>query len=100
MNQPLELSPTEWQEIAQISEIRHLWGLADESPEEFAAQVYGVKFNFVSGGPGYVGDLFILQGDALTDAGPVVIIRDKAFADERQPNGYMRIVNPTSILDG
>jgi hypothetical protein len=40
-------------------------------------QSYCVKFDFVSGAPGYVGDLFIVQGDALTDAPPVSLNRDR-----------------------
>ncbi len=44
-------------------------------PEQFASRVYGVKFHFVSGGPGYVGDLFILQGDALSESAPIALIR-------------------------
>jgi hypothetical protein len=78
MNKPLELSPAEWQEIVQIQEIRDLQGLSDESPEEFASHVYGVKFDFVSGGPGYFGDLYILQGDALTEASPTVLVWESA----------------------
>ena len=35
--------------------------------------VYGVKFDFASGAPGYVGDLYILHGDALGE--PMVFIR-------------------------
>jgi hypothetical protein len=52
------------------------WGLDnDEDPDDFAARVYAAKFDFSSGGPGYVGDLYILQGDALTDAPPIVLRR-------------------------
>ena len=37
-----------------------------ETPEQFADMVYGVKFRFSPGmAPGYMGDLYILQGDAL-----------------------------------
>ena len=35
--------------------------------------VYGVKFDFVSGGPGYVGDRYILRGAVLGE--PMVLIR-------------------------
>jgi hypothetical protein len=59
-----------------IPAVRDDWGLTDETLEEFASSVYGVKFDFVSGGPGYFGDLYILQGDALTDVPPVVLIRE------------------------
>ena len=48
-------------------------GLDDEAPDEFADMVYGVKFDFVSGGPGYVCDLCILVGDAVGE--PMTIIR-------------------------
>jgi hypothetical protein len=36
--------------------------------------VYAVKYNFVSGSPGYVGDYFILAGDALGE--PVQLVRE------------------------
>jgi len=45
----------------------------DETPEQFADMVYGVRFDFTSGGPGYVGDLYILHGDSLGE--PTVLIR-------------------------
>jgi hypothetical protein len=74
MNKPLEISLAEWKEIIQVPEIRESWGIDDnESPEQFAEMVYGVKFHFISGGPGYVGDLYILQGDALGE--PMTLIR-------------------------
>lgn len=64
----------EWREIMQLPVIRESWGLEDsETPEQFAAIGYGVKFDFVSGGPGYVGDLYILCGDALRE--PMTLIR-------------------------
>ena len=77
--QPMEISPQEWQEILKIKVIKEMWGIWIEGPDaitakEFSEQVYGVKFDFVSGGPGYVGDVFILMGDALNE--PVTIIRD------------------------
>lgn len=74
-NKPLEVSPSEWQEIVELPRVRELWGLRDETAEEFAARVYGVKFNFISGGPGYAGEMFILQGDALTGESPLVLGR-------------------------
>lgn len=46
-----------------VPDVRESWGLdGSETPEDFAAMVYGAKFDFVSGGPGYVGDLYILHG--------------------------------------
>jgi hypothetical protein len=75
MNKPLEISIKEWTEIIQIPEVRGSWGLENETPEEFANMVYGVKFAFVSGSPGYVGDLYLLQGDYLTGDAPFLLIR-------------------------
>lgn len=64
----------EWKAIMQIPAIRESWGLeGNETPEQFSDMVYGVKFHFASGGPGYVGDLYILQGDALGE--PMTVIR-------------------------
>lgn len=74
MNKPQTISSSEWKEIMQLPAIRESWGLDEyDTPEDFADMVYGVKFDFVSGGPGYVGDLFILHGDALGE--PLTLIR-------------------------
>jgi hypothetical protein len=75
MNKPQEISLAEWKEIVQVPAIREAWGIQDdETAEQFADMVYAVKFDFVSGSaPGYVGDLYILHGDALGE--PMVLIR-------------------------
>jgi hypothetical protein len=75
MNKPQELSRNEWKEIIEIPAIREAWGIEDnETPEQFADMVYGVKFNFSPGmAPGYMGELYILQGDALGE--PMTVIR-------------------------
>jgi hypothetical protein len=75
MNKPQELSMQEWNAIMKIPAIRESWGLkGNETPEQFADMVYGVKFNFSPGmAPGYMGDLYILQGDALGE--PMTVIR-------------------------
>jgi hypothetical protein len=78
MNKPLEISIVEWKEIMQVPEVKESWGIQDgEKPEDFADMVYGVKFNFQSGSPGYVGELYILQGDVLTGDAPFLLIRDR-----------------------
>ncbi len=75
-NHPIRLTPAEWAEVAAFEQVQQDWGLsADVGPEEVAELIYGVKFNFVSGGPGYVGDLFLLQGDAAGEP-PMVLGRD------------------------
>jgi hypothetical protein len=66
----------EWKEIMAVPAIREAWGVeSDRTPDEFSSQVYAAKFKFVSGSPGYVGDLFILQGDVLTGDAPRVLRR-------------------------
>ena len=73
---PYQLTSAEWKEIITVPEVRDAWGLErDMTPDEFSSLVYAAKFKFVSGSPGYVGDLFILQGDALTGAAPMVLRR-------------------------
>ena len=42
------------------------------------SSIYAVKFDFVSGGPGYCGDLFTLHGDALGE--PINLIRNNQGA--------------------
>ena len=75
---PQLISPEEWREIIGLPAVREAWGLfEDTQPEEFAASVYGAKFDFVSGSPGYCGDLYILHGDALTEAGAMILGRDE-----------------------
>jgi len=43
--------------------------------EMLDTQVYAVKFKYQSGGPGYIGDLYILVGDTPDE--PVRLIRTK-----------------------
>jgi hypothetical protein len=64
---PHPLTPAEWKEVMTVPLVRESWGIEDDtSLEEFASLVYAAKFNFVSAGPGYIGDLIVLQGDVLT----------------------------------
>ena len=76
---PHALARSEWEEIMQVPVVRESWGIdGDTTLEDFMSQVYAAKFEFVSGSPGYVGDLFILQGDMLTGDPPFVTIRNRA----------------------
>jgi hypothetical protein len=77
MNRPQEISLAEWEEIRALPYIGQIWGLTeDETTEWFSSLVYGVKFDFVSGSPGYVGPLYILQGDVLTGDPPIVLVEE------------------------
>jgi hypothetical protein len=78
---PLEITSAEWQEIMQVPEVRDGWGLNDdETAEQVAQMIYGVKFNYATDGPGYAGDLFILQGGAI-DGPPLMLIRNKGVLE-------------------
>lgn len=72
---PIEISDGEWDEIMKVPEVIEGWGLDGSlSSEDFKRCVYGVKFDFTSGGPGYCGDVFILLGDGLEL--PMTLYRD------------------------
>ena len=78
-NNPQPITENEWKEIIALPAVREAWGLEDDvDPLEFASVVYGARFNFVSGAPGCVGDLYIIQGDAINEAAPVKLMRDRA----------------------
>ena len=75
-NKPLELSNQEKLEIANMKEIRDMWGAetAKEFVEYLEHTIYSVKFDFTSGSPGFCGDLITMYGDAL--AKPLTLIRN------------------------
>ena len=76
-NKPIALTNQEIKEIAGIKDVQEMWGAenANEMVEILQHIAYAVKFNYVSGGPGYVGDYYIIQGDALGE-NPVQLIRE------------------------
>ena len=76
--QPKALTSKEIKEIAAMEDIQQMWGAenAAEMEEMLDTQVYAVKFTYQSGGPGYIGDLYILVGDTPDE--PVRLIRTKA----------------------
>ncbi len=81
-NKPMGLTKDEIKEIATIEGIQQMWGASNaaEMAKMLDTEVYAVKFHYQSGGPGYVGDYFILQGDALGE--PLELIRTKNGAIE------------------
>lgn len=78
-NSPHSLSASEWQELMAMPEVQESWGLeVGATLGNFATTVYAVRFNFVSDMmPGYVGDLYVLHGNALTGDAPFVFRRDE-----------------------
>ena len=72
---PHKLTEAEWREIGSLPVIRESWGLEEEQdPLDLALLAYGARFDFVSGSPGYVGNLYVLQGDAIGE--PMALRRD------------------------
>jgi hypothetical protein len=80
-NKPMALTSKEIKEMAAIEDIQQMWGAenAAEMEETLDTTVYAVKFDYMSGSPGYVGDYFILQGDALGEALELVRNKDGAI---------------------
>lgn len=76
-NKPQALTRTEIEEIAGMEDIRQMWGAESAAEMEgmLETSVYAVKFTYQSGGPGYVGDLYILLGDTPDE--PLRLIRVK-----------------------
>ncbi len=76
-NKPNALTSKEIKEIAAMEVVRQMWGAesAAEMEELLDTEVYAVKFKYQSGGPGYVGDLYILLGDTPDE--PLRLIRAK-----------------------
>lgn len=73
-HEPMQLSDTEWREIVAIPEVREGWGLADDTAvDDFKSLVYGAKFDYITGGPGYAGELYLIQDDSLET--PLAFIR-------------------------
>lgn len=80
-NEPVPIAPAVWNEIARIREVSEGYGLHDlpetERGQALQTCAYGAAFEqFVTGGPGYVGPLYIVQGDGFA-AGPQVFTRNR-----------------------
>jgi hypothetical protein len=83
---PHALRSEEWDEIAALAIVREGWGFyGAETGRDLSSIAYGARFEFTSGGPGYSGDLYFVQGDALGIA-PVLFIRDTT--GELRPSSY------------
>lgn len=83
-NDPRPLRREEWEEIAALEFVRDSWGLDPlfgSLGEQLSLFAYGARYDFASGGPGYVGDLYTIQGDAFGDA-PLQFFRNEKGAVE------------------
>ncbi len=77
-NKPMALSSADIQEIAAIEDIQQMWGAANaiEMAQLLDLDICAVKFpEYMTDGPGYSGELFVLMGGALEP--PLMLIREK-----------------------
>lgn len=66
---PHAISPEEWAELRDVTEVQESWGLEpDEDAESLANFIYGVRFDYQSDCPGYVGPLYLLVGGGHPNA--------------------------------
>jgi hypothetical protein len=73
-----DVTPEQWKELASVESIAQSFGVCEEADPGKALSecAYGVRFTFSPMTmPSYMGDLFILVGDAI-DA-PLSVIRDR-----------------------
>lgn len=77
MNKPHELTLQEWKEVANLRAIQESFGLEDE--EDLTAWLpryaYGVRFDYQTDCPGYVGPLYLLKGAGAPEISPLILIR-------------------------
>lgn len=78
MNKPYELTAKEWAELAAMKAVLEAWGIEDE--EDPAAWLpdwaYGVRFDYQTDGPGYLGPLYLLQGAGSPETSPMAFVRN------------------------
>lgn len=75
MNKPYELTAQEWAEVAAVREV--VEGFEDEpDPAVWLAEyAYGVRFDYQTDGPRYVGPLYLLQGAGAPETRPMAFVR-------------------------
>ncbi len=78
MNKPHELPPPqEWEEVAAVRAFQEAFGLEDETdPADWLSRyAYGVRFDYQTDCPGYVGPLYLLMGGGAPEISPLALIR-------------------------
>lgn len=81
-SKPVGLSSADIQEIASIEDIREMWGAENSAAmaDMLDADICAVKFpRYMTDGPGYAGELYLLMGGAL-EAPAMLIRRDGKLA--------------------
>lgn len=76
---PHQITPTEWAEIRDFpGTAEAFWLNGSETPGDLADQIYGVRFDYQTDGPGYAGDLFLLKGGGSPTDPAINLYRDPA----------------------
>jgi hypothetical protein len=75
-NRPTPLSQRDWVEIIALPEFQVAWGVTTEKVEDLIPRLYGARFDFTSGGPGYVGPLYLIYGDSVGSGAPLVVTKN------------------------
>ncbi len=72
---PFALTDQEWEAVAAVPEVVEGFGLEEgEGAEMLKSISYGVRFEFVSDGPGYVGPLYLIKGAGSPGMPPIAVI--------------------------
>lgn len=73
---PHALTNAEISEIAAVRAVQQMWGAetAEEMADILRQSACAVRFDFISGSPGYCGDVFLVLGDALES--PLMLVRE------------------------
>jgi hypothetical protein len=86
--EPKTVIASEWREIVKIRAVRDGWGLETEADKKaFAESTYAARFDYISDGPGYVGDLFVILGGE-PECPPMVIVRRKGVLEVADSRRY------------
>lgn len=74
--QPMAINKEEWTELTSLKDVQEAWGYEPgDDLGELQSRIYAVRFDFVSGNPGYCGPMYLLHGDGAPETPPMTIIR-------------------------
>jgi hypothetical protein len=82
MKKPYELTAQDWEAVAAVRAVVEAWGLDDDEEGVrgtlLADLVYGVRFDYVTDGPGWAGSLYLLQGAGAPEIPPMSLVETEA----------------------
>ena len=77
---PYPLADEEWEAVAGVRQVAEAFALEDRGGGAGAVlkdSAYGVRFEFVSDGPGYVGPLYLIKGAGSPGMPPIALIENQ-----------------------